>query len=333
MERRKDRARFMCRPDHPNHLNRAKHHDYHRPARYMITIMKAPLTPRLSNISGNPKNSISLDLTPAGQAFVKALALWNEQYPQIEISDYVVMPDHVHLCLNVHAYIKIGLSLAIGHLFGKSTSAFKINQIYPLPADFRFFSKGFNDRIAYDAEQWERRIAYVRDNPRRYLIKKTFPEYFRMRWVISVAGREYHALGNIFLLKEPEIHVVRFSRRYVEGEFQRRVAIWHEAVLNGGVLISPFIHPNEKDIRDYAIEEGGSVIRVCENGFAERYAPQGDEFQLMAAERLLLIGPAEYNSCKEDLTYNKAQSLNKLSEEIAALDWQQEGARIRPLRP
>lgn len=38
---------------------------------------------------------------------------------------------------------------------------------------------------------------------------------------------------------------------------------WKTNLYNGGIPISPFIHPHEKQLRDFAIQEGFSYIRVC----------------------------------------------------------------------
>lgn len=333
--KRYENNRFVRQPDHPNHLKRAIHHDYHRPARYMITLRKSDSLPNLSTIHGSVANP-QIELTTHGKCFEKALSLWAEQYAQIRIMSYVVMPDHIHLCLSVQSYLKNGLSLAIAGLMGKATSQAKLTLDCNLPVaqtDMRYFSKGFNDRIAYSEDQWQRQLAYVKDNPRRYLIKRLYPDFYLRRWKLSVGGKDYVAIGNIFLLKNPEMRVVRFSRRYKPGEFEQKRAAWHETVRNCGVLVSPFIHPKEKEVRDYALDNGGSIVRICVNGFAERFSPSGKEFEIMMSQRLLLIGQFVYNSRKENLSYAQAKALNGIAEEIAAIDWRSEDGHIRPLEP
>lgn len=106
------------------------------------------------------------------------------------------------------------------------------------------------------------------------------------------------------------------------------MAQWHRCVENGGVLISPFIHPQEKAAKDHALENGGAIIKICDNGFSERHAPRGQEFELMATGRLLLIARTEHNTRTEQLTYGKAQHLNSIARHIAATDWLSATARI-----
>lgn len=328
---------YLTAPKHPNYLRRARHHDYRRPSRYMITITKAAATPALALVAGNPRVTAPTDpdaphtiLTPAGEAIAQALTHWLERYTQIRLGAYIIMPDHLHLCIDVQHTLPHGLSRAIAALMGMTTRAWndslpaRNHPDPPLP----FFSKGFNDRIAYTPERWERMIRYVADNPRRLLIKRLNPDLYLTRWTITTGTATYTASGNIMLLRNPDIEVVRFSRRFSPEEFQGYVAQWHRCVENGGVLISPFIHPREKALKDHALANGGAIIKICDNGFSERDAPRGQEFELMATGRLLLIARTEHNTRTEQLTYGKAQGLNAIARHIAATDWLSATAHI-----
>lgn len=336
---------FLRPPLHPNYHRRSRQHDYCRPAKYLITIGKADSTPILSIIQGDVSSIADQDeincphaeLTEAGQDVEIALKKWLAQYPQIQVESHIIMPDHIHLCLHVMTYLDTGLSRAVANFMGKVTSCrreriLSINQEIRLDEMQSFFSKGFNDKIAFNHEQWTRQLAYCADNPRRYLMKKLNPDIFYKRWLLTIGDSQFAAIGNIYLLKSPIMDVVRFSRKYAPGEFEAKVQQWRQDIRNGGVIISPYIHPKEKEIRDYALAEGGSIIRVCENGFSDRFAPQGAEFKYAGSNRLLLIAPVKYNSQKEDMSYAKAQLMNKVAELVASADWIGGKARIRPLK-
>lgn len=293
----------------------------------MITLHKSESIPELAAIAGNLTiKMISHPEAPkaipnsAGSAFNTAIDLWCRQYPQIQVDGIVIMPDHIHLCINVKQYLKIGLSRAIANLMGKTTIAY-ISQLDPLPDPLslelnpiHFFSKGFNDSIAYNDAQYRTQLDYIADNPRRLLMKRRFPDLYRMRWLITAGDLRVMAIGNIHLLKHPHLQVVRFSRRFDSARLAENEKAYLRCIDNGGALISPFIHPYEKEIRDYAIEAGGNIIRICENGFSERFSPAKSEFDLMGSRRLLLIAPMEYNSRKQDMKYAYAQQLNRLAE-------------------
>lgn len=315
---------FLRLPDNPSYLRRAKHHDYRRPGQYLLTLSKAETTPVLSHITGSIAEPV-VNLTSAGLCVASSIGQWPERYPQIRVANYVIMPDHVHLCVDVLRHLDNPLGRAVASLMGMATKL----QGNLSDEDRPFYKKGFNDRIAYDYEQWKRQLAYIDDNPRRYLIKQANPDLFFARWIISVSGFEYMALGNIMLLKNPELQVVRYSRRFEPGVFENKVEGWQRCVENNGVLVSPFIHPNERAVYDYAVSQGGGVVRICENGFAERFTPQGQEFDLLTTGQLLLIGAIEHNTRPQPLTYIKAQGLNAVAERIAAAPWLTGEARIR----
>ncbi|MBD5196626.1 MAG: hypothetical protein HDS89_04125 [Bacteroidales bacterium] len=322
---------FYREPAHPSHLRRALHHDYKRPARYMITLHKSSYLPNLSTISGNLsiKASTHPDApkatpTPTGSVFYEAIRNWHTQYPQLQIEELVIMPDHIHFCLNVRHYLQSGLSRAISNLMGKTTSAYKAllrssGQIeIPNIEEFHFFAKGFNDSIAYTDEQYQAQREYILDNPRRLLMKRNYPDLYRMRWIITAGNIQVMALGNIHLLKNPHLQVVRFSRKFDQAKLAENRIAYRRCVENGGAMISPYIHPKEKAVRDHAIKEGGNIIRICDNGFSERFAPSKSEFELMGTRRLLLIAPMQYNSRKQDMKYTYAQQLNRLAEFLAS---------------
>lgn len=323
-------------PLHPNYLRRAIHHDYKRPAKYLITLSKNTTTPSLSYVTGDPyitdrshPGYPDVTLTDAGKSIEQVIGSWPEKYPQIEITDYIIMPDHVHLCLKTNKYIKSGLSRLMANFMGTvsrtyhNTSNSNVSDVIP------FFARGFNDRIAYDTEQWEYMIRYVKDNPRRLLIKRQHPDLYFKNWIITFEdGLQLMARGNIFLLHNPCIQNVRFSRRYTSEQFESHREEWLKCIDNEGVIVSPFIHPNEREIRDIALDRGGSIIRICENGFQERFMPHGIEFDYMGTNRLLLVAPMEHNTRKENMTYRRAQQLNWIAAKIA--DNKNTKRRIRP---
>lgn len=315
---------FYRNPDHPNFNRRALHHDYKRPAKYLITILKNPVIPPLCTITGDPysrdQKEIISNFSPSGLIIPEAIKEWNQKFSGIFIPEYAIMPDHLHLCLDVCSHLPNGLSLAMAGLMGKISKAYHSS----LPISDReqkmtsFFSKGFNDRIAYTHQQWERQLRYTIENPRRYLIKRMHADYLLKRWLLKMPeDKKFILKGNIFLLRQPFLFRVKTSRRFSSSEALAAMNEWKTNLYNGGIPISPFIHPHEKQLRDFAIQEGFSYIRVCSNGFAERGAASGKEYELMSQGRILLIGQYAYKTQKEDLKYHYAQMLNQQSLDIA----------------
>lgn len=292
----------------------------------MITLKKAPHIPMLSCVKGDPSivsgpDAPMAEPTAFGLLFEDAMTQWLMKYPQVHVPEVVIMPDHIHFCLSVDNALPNGLSRAVAVLMGMTTAQYRNATFMPVEQknmQISFFQKGYNDSIAYNLEQFETQMRYVRDNPRRLIIKRLHPDLFFKRWILSVAGHEMMAIGNIFLLRNPHIEVVRFSRRFTDTQRLANKANWHRCIENGGVLISPFIHPEENEMRKYAMENGGSVIRIVDNGFSDRFAPHKSEFDILGAGRLLYIGLVEHETQKNNMTYGFAQHLNSLAEMLAS---------------
>lgn len=327
------------KPKKPSYTRRARHHDYHCAARYMITLKKAPEIPILSRITGDPKSADSAAPefpravpTPVGECFEKALTEWIRRYPQMRVDPYVIMPDHIHFRLHVTDDIPSGLSTAIASLMGQTTNQYKellSRSNTNFPEDLRYFHKGYTDSIAYDLQQFDTQRVYITDNPRRLLIKRQHPDFFFARWLLHNESFSMIAIGNIYLLKNPHIEHVRFSRKFSEQQNLENRAAWVRCVENEGVLISPFIHPVEKEMRDYAIKNEGKIIRFEHDGFSERYSPSKIELELLAEGRLLLLGPVEHNTEKTKLTRNMSMQLNAIARWLATYPT---NLRIRRIR-
>jgi len=101
-----------------------------------------------------------------------------------------------------------------------------------------------------------------------------------------------------------------------------------EAVLaaarNGAVIVSAFISPKERDIRDLLFMEQLPVIEIMDNGFAQRYKPFGKAFYACAEKELVQFTPWKYKYQK-DATISREMCLviNELSRTICQCqdDW------------
>ena len=134
----------------------------------------------------------------------------------------------------------------------------------------------------------------MEDNPRRRLIKQSNPNLFKRYLHLKIGDREYAAYGNIFLLKEINLLPVRIHRRWSEDEFRNYHDSCVKAIDNDAVVISPFIHPAEKRIRDYAMSTGAPLIILQDTGFEERFTPKGERFRLCSEGLLLLTNDGAF---------------------------------------
>lgn len=124
----------------------------------MITILKSDTVSTLSKVLGSPfalagnNDFPRVEVLTSGEFIEEAINGWLEKYTQIRIPHKVIMPDHIHICVDVHKFLEVGLSRAVSNLMGR-VSRLRHDAIpeHLRPAEMQpFFQKGFNDRIAYD---------------------------------------------------------------------------------------------------------------------------------------------------------------------------------------
>ncbi len=237
--------------------------------------------------------------------------------PQLEIKRYVIMPDHIHFVLKVKSLLEKHIGKYIAPFSAACSRAY--TDIAELPS-FTTLFKPFDDSIIFDYPQLDRAIKYVQDNPRRYLIRKRYPDLFRRHLHLTIADHEYAAYGNLFLLRGINLLPIRVHRHWSREAFDRYTALCLEEISNGAIPISPAIHKCEKDIVRKAIDGGSSVIILRDLGFDKRFKPQGEYFDLCAAGRLLLLAPWPDNIRRRSTAgYAEFHKMNDLAAAIAAL--------------
>ena len=179
------------------------------------------------------------------------------------------------------------------------------------------FEEGYHDRILLKSNQLEKMLRYVSDNPRRRLLRMLNPTFHQRHWIILGDGRKFEAYGNINLLFDPDIEAVKISRKFSAAELRSRKICWLRTVENGGVLASPFISKDEKRVLHWAINNGGRIIYIIDNGFEERFAPKGVLHRLCSEGRLLMVASTDFTHGKGALTRAECENMNNLAAAIA----------------
>ena len=175
------------------------------------------------------------------------------------------------------------------------------------------WSIGYTDGILGRKGQLDNWLVYLRDNPRRLLMKRLHPEFFRVQRHVKVDAYEFSAIGNRYLLTHPVRLPVQCSRRLTEEEIVRKTNYYLEMARRGAVLVSPSISPGEKAIMRAAFDAGYPLILLQENGFTDLAKPGGARFDACAEGRLLILAPWEHHN--QRLTINRSQclSLNEMA--------------------
>lgn len=294
------------------HKSRSKTHDYRSRCIYLITIVKAASTSVLSQPFGGLQSAVSVPgvrTTPTGDIVKAQLRNIPVNFPEARLLQYIVMPDHLHFVIDIQRSTTYHLGELIAAFTGDCTRAAGY-------AD-SFFEPGYHDRILRHKGQLRNMIDYVRDNPRRLIIKREHPDYFNKPQQLLIGEKTYTVYGNFLLLRNPTISAVRISRRFSEQELKARHADWEETVRDNGVLVSPFISAAEKQVRDRAIAYGGNIILITREEMEEKFKPSGRMFDLCSEGRLLIISTGKA-SISKIISRTEALDMNTLAETIAS---------------
>ena len=178
------------------------------------------------------------------------------------------------------------------------------------------FERGYNDRLLTQDGQLERWKHYLKDNPRRLLMKRERPDLFRVQRNVTAKGMVFSAIGNRFLLDSPRRLQVQCSRRLTAEEIAQQVEHFLQEGRNGAVLVSPSISPGEKAVMRAAFEAGLPLIVLQENGFTDLAKPGGQRMEACVREQLLMLAPWEHHNERTTITRGQCVSLNEMARRL-----------------
>lgn len=303
------------------YTRRKKDHDYYSACKYHIILRKAESCPYFGIVKGNAliqdkkQGGAYIDLTKLGKIISGNIYNLSRTFNILLVKQYCVMPDHVHIFLHVTKSSDKYLGKYIGIL--KSLIAKEATLQFGKEISSRdIFEPNFTDKIIYYGRNLDAVSNYIKLNPQRLAMRFQFPKYFERGEIVEIEGEQFEAYGAHFLLENPFRMVVRSHRQNTTEENERLIDECLEHVASGGVLVSPFIHPVEKFIRDRAEEMGGKLIRIQGEKFNEKFKPSDHEFNLCSQGRLLIIAPK--------VTIGKSgrevfMKLNGIAEKIATM--------------
>lgn len=130
-------------------------------------------------------------------------------------------------------------------------------------------------------------------------------------------------VGHRNLLLAPQ-KVSLICHRADEAFFEQQAAACLQAARGGAVVVSAFISPRERDIKQLLLEEKLPIIEIRDNGFSPMYKPTGLAFYACAEERLLQISCWSYLYQKDSrLTRAQCLTMNELARLISKQpdDW------------
>ena len=310
-------------------------HDYTRRGIYMVTMTVEGRRPLFGCVYGTSDDA-RIELTALGCAVRDEWRNIPSYHPEVKAFDLQMMPDHLHGILFISEPLSCGLS---GIVRGFKTGCGRVYRqlVAPLsvatqsqqtlkgshPEHGLLFEPGFNDLVLRTDDEYQRWKHYLRDNPRRLLMKRERPDLLQPFFNLKLGSYTYNGIGNRALLTAPHRMAVRVSRRLTGQQLEAEIARYLDAARNGTVLISPAISPGEKMVMRQAFNLHLPTIVVLRNGFTPLSKPKGEQFDACSQGHLLMLSSWEHSNEQVKLSAHDCQLMNLMALELSSVDIQQ----------
>ena len=319
----------------PSMHRRCVDNDYTGRRMYMITMVTEERRPLFGRVVGRSEaqepspDAPHIELSPLGERIADIWQTIGLHHPEVRVVAVQLMPDHLHAVLYVRRQMEKPLGKVLLGVKQACNQAFRELMPVELVAVAQqharqsrdnglLFAKNFNDQILLRDGQLERWLFYLKDNPRRLLMKREHPELFRVQRGLTYGGMSFSAIGNRFLLERPVKLQVQCSRRMGDEDLRAKLDECLRAARQGAVLVSPSISPGEKAIMRAAFEEGLPLIYLQENGFTDLAKPGGRRMEACASGQLLILAPWEHHNEKLLIKRGQCLALNDMARAICS---------------
>ena len=192
-------------------------------------------------------------------------------------------------------------------------------------------SLGDDGLAHYDQRHLSAMLHYVDDNPRRAIIRRLHPDFMRRCQHIVIAGRDYAAFGNLFLLRWSRKVQVFCHRKAPDGstpyekteEYISRCREWKRQLMEGQtVMVTPGISMGERIIKDRCIESCYPLIHIQKEPIGQYWKPEKRRFEACENGTLLILAPwhpegiGEVKGVPSGADYSFFHNMNDLAKEI-----------------
>ena len=244
-------------------------------------------------------------LLPAGERVVAFGRRLHPIEPSFTASDFVIMPDHVHLLLIVNSESEFRFNpLVFAHQFMEETAsdggaappeppAAASGVRGRQPPSFAW-SRDYWIDISFDSRQLAAIRRYIKMNPARYFWKLDNPDMFRfranLRHPVLDPALEWSAVGDITILASPFLYLVRLTMKKTAAELEDEIAAHVERAKHGWTPVCGFISPGEREFeRRLKALPHSRWIKTVPYGLPERYDPSVEDSRWLAAHRQLVL--------------------------------------------
>jgi putative transposase len=160
---------------------RLKEYDYSQPGEYFVTICAKDKKHLFGKIVEE-----SIRLSPTGEIIKQCWESIPKHFPNVNLDEYIIMPDHVH---GIVIVIEIDMNFCRGEVtsplrkptLGNIVAYFKYqstkmaNAIQGTPG-YRIWQRNYYDRIIRDEKELNNMRAYIFDNPVTWCLNEENPD-------------------------------------------------------------------------------------------------------------------------------------------------------------
>ncbi len=306
----------------PRYHKRAFAHNYHAPFIYHIILKKKKGFENFGVVRGNARipygspGCAYIEESKIGKIIAREILKIQRIFPILQVYQFKVMPDHVHILLNVKEWSQYHLDFYIESLYDNIAEAYS-KAIGRHVSSAMIFQTGYCDKPLLRKRSLDSLFRYIRENPHRLAMRRQFPQFFQHVRMLQIGDHEYEAYGNLFLFRNPDKEAVKISRSFTPKEKLQKKAEWLSEGVKGTVLVSPFISPAEKSIRSEAEAIGAKIILIIHEAFPDRYKLASHDFTLCSEGRLLIISLGL--PIKTELTRSICERMNALAKAVAEM--------------
>ena len=305
-------------------------YDYSRGAVLFITLV---IEPRKA-LFGRVENAVAV-LSDFGRQIAECIEAIPRFNQGIFLFEYVLMPDHLHMVLRIAPGLAEPLQVlgAAMRRFKSYTTTLARRQL-GLPS---IWQQGYHDRICVSRRFIEAVVRYIRYNPLKYELMYNQPEYMRIREPLDSARLAvddfWKGVGNVNLLSpDTKMLSLRVSQKVAARNLPQVVSRIEDAVRAGYVVISGFISPGEKAVRDMLHEnKAARFIHILPSCMKNGHRPDSRYLPALSDGQFLEIAKGN-----DETEFGRGACL-ALNDEIAAiakageggaLYWRAEGPRF-----
>ncbi|MBR3738701.1 MAG: transposase [Eubacterium sp.] len=159
-------------------LPRLKNYNYSLNGKYFVTFCVKNMKCLLSSIVGSGDlDAPRIILSNIGEIVEYNILLMNTIYENIKFEKYVIMPNHIHLIVNIESTDSNGASgspLPTNSVLSRHIGTLK--RFCNKQIGDNIWQTGFYDHIIRNEEDYLHHLQYIEENPKKWIIGKD--EYY-----------------------------------------------------------------------------------------------------------------------------------------------------------